>query len=243
MKITPPQLDKIPSHVAIIMDGNGRWAQKRGLPRGKGHEEGAQSVRAVLRAAQAAGVKYLTLYAFSTENWMRPKEEIDGLMSLLGIFIDRYRRELLKSKIRLLVMGQPERLPAGLQKKLAAVMEATAKDYDHTLIIALSYGSRMEIAAAAKAIALEAVAGRLDPETIDEATVARHLYLPDVPDPELMIRTSGELRLSNFLLWQLSYAELYVCETYWPDFREADFFQALEAFNQRGRRYGGVETK
>lgn len=224
------------------MDGNGRWAKQRGLPRLKGHEEGAQSIRSVLRSAQKAGVSYLTLYAFSTENWVRPKDEVDGLMNLLGVFLDRYKNDLLKNKTRLRVMGQPERLPEKLQKKLARVMDESAKDYERTLIIALSYGSRMEIAEAAKAIARKAAAGEIDPEMVTEETVAQHLYLPDVPDPELMIRTSGELRLSNFLLWQLSYAELYVTETYWPDFREAEFFQALEAFNQRGRRYGGVKN-
>ena len=233
----------VPQHVAIIMDGNGRWAKARGLPRLKGHEEGARSVRAILRAAKKAKVKYLTLYAFSTENWGRPQAEVDGLMNLLSIFIDRNKSELLKNKIRLRVMGQPERLPSTVQKKLSKLMEVSAQDYETTLIIALSYGGRLEIAEAAKAIARKAAAGELDPETVNEETVAQHLYLPDVPDPELMIRTSGELRLSNFLLWQLSYAELYVTDAYWPDFREEQFFQALEAFNQRGRRYGGVKNK
>jgi undecaprenyl diphosphate synthase len=233
----------VPKHVAIIMDGNGRWAQQRGLPRLKGHEQGAESVRAVLRAARQAGVKYLTLYAFSTENWIRPKDEVEGLMNLLAIFMDRYENELLKNKVRLRVMGQIERLPEKVQKKLDKLMEKSARDYEYTLIVALSYGSRTEIAAAAQAIARKAAAGMLDPETVNEATVAQHLYLPDVPDPELMIRTSGELRLSNFLLWQLSYAELYVTDVFWPDFREPEFFKALEAFNQRGRRYGGVVTK
>ncbi len=229
-----------PAHVAIIMDGNGRWAKERGFPRLKGHEEGARSVRAILRAAKQADVKYITLYAFSTENWGRPKAEVDGLMKLLGHFMKRNEDELLDNKIRLRVMGQMERLPKKLQGQLEALMEKSAKDYERTLIVALSYGSRTEIAEAAKAIARKAAAGELDPETVNEETVAQHLYLPDVPDPELMIRTSGELRLSNFLLWQLSYAELYVTDTYWPDFREEQFFQALESFNQRGRRYGGV---
>jgi undecaprenyl diphosphate synthase len=233
----------VPKHVAIIMDGNGRWAKQRGLPRIKGHEQGAESVRAVLRAAKQADVKFLTLYAFSTENWIRPKDEVDGLMNLLGVFMDRYENDLLKNKIRLRVMGQIERLPEKVQKKLAKLMETSAKDYEYTLIVALSYGSRLEIAEAAKAIARKAAKGELDPETVNEESVAQHLYLPDVPDPELMIRTSGELRLSNFLLWQLSYAELYVTDVFWPDFREPEFFKALEAFNQRGRRYGGVVTQ
>ncbi|MFA5688333.1 MAG: isoprenyl transferase [Kiritimatiellales bacterium] len=233
----------IPAHVAIIMDGNGRWAQRRGFPRLKGHEEGAQSILAVLKAAQKAGVKYITLYAFSTENWTRPQEEVDGLMSLLAQFMEKHSPLFLKNKIRLRVIGQMERLPEKVQKKLSALMAESEKEYEHTLIVALSYGGRQEIAAAAKKIAREAVAGKLDPETIDETTVAAHLYLPDVPDPELMIRTSGEQRLSNFLLWQLSYAELYITETLWPDFREPEFFAALEAFNRRCRRYGGVETR
>jgi undecaprenyl diphosphate synthase len=243
LKLETPPLQKIPEHVAIIMDGNGRWAQQRGFPRLKGHEAGAQSVLAVLKAAKKAGVRYLTLYAFSTENWSRPAEEVEGLMKLLGFFLETHRREFLKNKIRLRVMGQIDRLPADLRKKLDGVMSASEKDYEYTLIVALSYGSRLEIAEAAKAIARQAAAGTLDPETVTEETVAQHLYLPDVPDPELMIRTSGELRLSNFMLWQLSYAELYITDVLWPDFRENEFFQALEAFNQRGRRYGGVVTK
>jgi len=224
------------------MDGNGRWAKQRGLLRLKGHEEGAQSVLAVLKAAKKAGVRFLTLYAFSTENWIRPKDEVDGLMNLLALFMDRHRREFLENKIRLRVIGQIDRLPGVVQKKLAKLIEQSAKDYEYTLIVALSYGSRAEITAAAKAIARKAADGELNPETVTEETVTQHLYLPDVPDPELMIRTGGELRLSNFLLWQLSYAELYVTDVLWPDFREDGFYQALEAFNQRGRRYGGVVT-
>ena len=225
------------------MDGNGRWAQQRGLPRLKGHEEGAQSVLAVLKAAKAAGVEYLTLYAFSTENWKRPQDEVDGLMTLLASSMQQHGRELIESKVRLRVMGEVDRLPRPVQKGLSRLMKESAKDYEHTLIVALSYGSRREIAEAAKAIARKAASGELDPETITEETVAQHLYLPDVPDPELMIRTSGELRLSNFLLWQLSYAEFYVTDTLWPDFREEQFFKALESFGKRGRRFGGVETK
>jgi len=225
------------------MDGNGRWAQERGLPRLKGHEEGAQSVLAVLKAAKKADVKYLTIFAFSTENWKRPPEEVDGLMSLLGSMMQKHAKEFLDNKIRLRVMGEIDRLPKTVQMGLSKLMKQSAKDYEHTLIVALNYGSRREIAEAAKAIARKAAAGEIDPESVCEETVRQHLYLPDVPDPELMIRTSGELRLSNFLLWQLSYAELYVTETYWPDFREAEFFQALESFNQRGRRFGGVVTQ
>ncbi len=224
------------------MDGNGRWARQRGLPRIKGHEEGAQSVLAALKAAKKAGISYLTLYAFSTENWNRPQDEVDGLMSLLASFIQKHSKELLDNRIRLRVMGQTDRLPKHVQMALHRLMRQSEKTYDYTLIVALSYGSRTEIADAAKAIAREAAAGEIDPETVDEQTVAGHLYLPDVPDPELMIRTSGELRLSNFLLWQLSYAELYITDVLWPDFREEQFLQALEAFARRDRRYGGVHT-
>ena len=222
------------------MDGNGRWAQQRGLPRSKGHEAGAQSVLAVLKAAKKAGVRYLTLYAFSTENWIRPKDEVDGLMNLLALFMEKHSGEFLKNKIRLRVIGQIERLPERVRKKLSKLMEKSAKEYEYTLIVALSYGSRTEIAEAAKAIARKTAAGELDPETVTEETVAQHLYLPDVPDPELMIRTSGEMRLSNFLLWQLSYAELVVTDVFWPDFREEQFLEALGTFTQRKRRYGGV---
>ena len=225
------------------MDGNGRWANERGLPRLKGHEEGVQSVLSVLKAVRASGVKYLTLYAFSTENWKRPKDEVDGLMTLLATMMQKHSKELIDNKVRLRVMGEFDRLPKMVKMGLSKLMKESAKNYEYTLIIALSYGSRKEIAEAAKAMARKAAVGELDPETITEETVAEHLYLPDVPDPELMIRTSGELRLSNFMLWQLSYAELYVTDVYWPDFREKQFFQALESFNERGRRFGGVVTQ
>ena len=236
-------LREVPRHVAIIMDGNGRWAKGRGLPRLKGHEEGTQSVLAVLNAAKEAGVEFLTLYAFSTENWSRPKEEVDGLMSLLASSMQKHAKELIQNKIRLRVMGEIERLPKPVQMGLNQLMAQSAKDYERTLIVALNYGGRTEIARAAKAIAVKVAAGQLDPEAVNEETVAQHLYLPDVPDPELMIRTSGELRLSNFMLWQLSYAEFYVTDTLWPDFREEQFLQAVETFGKRGRRYGGVENK
>ena len=225
------------------MDGNGRWAKQRGLTRLKGHEEGAQSVLSVLKAAKKAGVKFLTLYAFSTENWNRPEDEVNGLMNLLARFMEKHRAEFLKNKIRLRVMGQIERLPEKVRDRLSAICEESEKEFECTLIVALSYGSRTEIAAAAKQIARAVAAGELNPESVDEKTVAENLYLPDVPDPELMIRTSGELRLSNFMLWQLSYAELYVTDVLWPDFREAEFLKAIESFGQRDRRYGGVKEK
>ena len=236
-----PSFEKVPRHVAIIMDGNGRWAQERGLPRIEGHREGAQSVRAVLRAAKQAGIEYLTVYAFSTENWKRPPQEVDGLMKLLVSSLDAYEQELHDNQIRLRVMGQFERLPLPVRMRLQKTIDATADYADRTFIVALSYGSRMEIADAAKRIAEKVEAGGLKAKDIDEQTVSDHLYLPDVPDPELMIRTSGELRLSNFLLWQLSYSEFHITDTYWPDFREEQFFHALEAYNSRDRRYGGAK--
>ncbi len=241
MGVDLQSLARIPRHVAIIMDGNGRWAQGRGLSRLEGHKEGAQSVRAVLRAGARAGVEYVTVYAFSTENWKRPPQEIDGLMKLLVSSLDAYEQELHDNRIRMRVMGQFDRLPLLVRKRLQKTIDATAGYADRTFIIALSYGARTEIAEAAQRIAEKARGGKLDPRKIDEQTIADHLYLPDVPDPELLIRTSGEMRLSNFLLWQLSYAEFYITDTYWPDFREEQFFQALEAFNRRDRRYGGVK--
>jgi len=241
--MTPSSSKTSPQHVAIIMDGNGRWAKERGLPRIEGHKEGAQSVRAILRAAKKADIKYLTLYAFSTENWKRPAKEIDGLMKLLVSSLNAYEEELHENKIRLRVMGQLHRLPLLVRRRVQKAIDATAHYSEHTFIIALSYGSRTEIAEATKQIAEKVKRGELDPKKIDEQTVAEHLYLPDVPDPELMIRTSGELRLSNFLLWQLSYAEFYITDAFWPDFREQEFYDALEAFHTRKRRYGGVKEK
>jgi undecaprenyl diphosphate synthase len=240
MNVDLQSLEKIPRHVALIMDGNGRWAQERGLSRLEGHAEGAQSVRAMLRVAAQAGIEFITVYAFSTENWKRPPQEIDGLMKLLVSSLDAYEQELHDNKIRLRIMGQFERLPLLVRRRLQKTIDATSHYTGHTFIVALSYGSRTEIADAARKIAEKVKTGELDPKTINEQTVADHLYLPDVPDPDLMIRTSGELRLSNFLLWQLSYSEFHITDTYWPDFREEQFFQALEAFSRRDRRYGGV---
>jgi undecaprenyl diphosphate synthase len=230
----------IPRHVAIIMDGNGRWARKRGLPRLQGHEKGAESIIAVLRACREAGVKYLTLYAFSVENWRRPASEIRGLMSLLIRFMREREPELHQNRIRLRVIGRMTDLPALVQRGLRRVMKATEAYDDGHLILALSYGGRMEIAHAARQIAEQVRAGTLKPEDVDENAVARNLYAPDVPDPDLMIRTSGEMRISNFLLWQLSYAELYVTDVLWPDFGEKEFKKAIAEYGRRQRRFGGI---
>jgi undecaprenyl diphosphate synthase len=237
MAETPANL---PRHVAVIMDGNGRWAQQRGLPRAKGHEAGAESVRAVIRACREAGVKYLTLYAFSVENWSRPQDEVSGLMSLLVRFLKAEESVLHEKRIRLSVMGRLEDLPPEARESLERAMAATAAYDGGRLILALSYGGRTEIATAARRIAAEVKAGRLEPEAVDEALFARYLYLPDVPDPDLLIRTSGEIRLSNFLLWQLSYAEFYFTPVLWPDFREEQFREALAEYGRRQRRYGDI---
>lgn len=225
-------------HLAVIMDGNGRWAARRGLPPGKGHEAGAESVKRILQYCQAAGIRYLTLYAFSVENWSRSKEEVNGLMSLLGHFMAAQETTLHENRVRLRVLGRPQDLPQDLQRELARI-EAETAAYEHQLIVALSYGGRTEIATAARTIAEKVAAGQLQPAEVDEACVAAHLYLPDLPDPDLIIRTSGEMRLSNFLLWQASYAEFYTTPTLWPDFAQADFDAALAAFQQRKRRFGG----
>jgi len=237
-----PPPEKMPCHVAIIMDGNGRWAHARGLPRLKGHEEGAQSVRAILTAARDHGIRYLTLYAFSVENWRRPREEVLGLMRLLRRFLQRYEAELHENHTRLRVLGRRSDLPRTVARALERTEKATAKYSERELILALSYGGRTEIAAAARRLAEEVQAGRLDPAAIDENALAARLYHPDVPDPDLIIRTSGELRLSNFLLWQAAYSEFYSTPVLWPDFREAEFVEALAAYGCRGRRFGGIEN-
>ena len=234
----PADTTCIPRHVAIIMDGNGRWARRRGQPRIFGHRAGAESLRAVLRACRDHGVKYLTVYAFSTENWIRPPDEVSGLMTLLRTFLKKDEHELHENQVRLQVTGRIADLPKAVRAELTRVMDAT-RHYDKGhLILALSYGGRTEIADAVRAIARNVQAGELEPDQIDEALIARHLYLPDVPDPDLMIRTSGELRLSNFLLWEISYAEFYFTDTLWPDFREPHFAEALADYSRRCRRFG-----
>ncbi len=230
----------IPRHVAVIMDGNGRWAQQRGLSRLAGHAEGVKSVEAMVRACREAGVQYLTLYAFSTENWSRTPAEVAGLMRLLEKFLRSHTAEMHKHDIRLRVIGRLDDLPLAVRNALRRAMQATAGHTAGQLILALSYGGRDEITRAAREIARQAAAGAIRPEAVDEAMISAHLYAPDVPDPDLLIRTSGELRLSNFLLWQLSYAELYFTDVLWPDFREAEFQAALQEYSRRQRRFGGV---
>lgn len=230
----------LPTHVAIIMDGNGRWAKERHLPRVEGHRHGVESVRAVVRAAGELGIKYLTLYAFSVENWNRPKDEVDTLMRYLARYLKTEIDELQRNNVRLEVIGQVYRLPEFVQEQLASTRQALARNNGLTLILALSYGGRTEIVEAVRQIAAKAKAGQIEPEEINEQVISQHLYTRHYPDPDLLIRTSGELRVSNFLLWQISYAEFVVTPTLWPDFRKAQFFAALEEYARRHRRFGAV---
>jgi undecaprenyl diphosphate synthase len=231
---------KVPRHVAIIMDGNGRWAKQHKLPRLSGHEAGRKSVKTVTMAAMEHGVRYLTLYAFSVENWQRPRDEVQGLMGLLRGVLREELAEMGREGIRLRAIGRLQDLPGAVREELEAAVEKTKNHTRLDLILALSYGSRVEITEATKGIAREVKAGRLDPETIDEKTIAAHLYTHDVPDPDLLIRTSGEMRVSNFMLWQISYAEIHVTPVLWPDFGRKEFAAALEDFAKRDRRFGGI---
>ncbi len=228
------------SHIAIIMDGNGRWAKERGLPRAEGHRAGAESIREVTEACIELGVKYLTLYAFSSENWNRPKSEVDALMKLLDRFLDDKASELDKQNIRLQAIGDLDRLPPATRKRLDRIQEQTKNHQTMTLVLALSYGAREEITAAVRAIAKAAVAGEISPDQIDGELIAQHLYTKDIPDPDLLIRTSGEMRVSNFLLWQISYSEIVIVKKMWPDFRQGDLFAAVEEYNKRHRRFGAL---
>ncbi len=230
----------LPAHVAIIMDGNGRWAKARHLPRVEGHRNGVESVRTIVRAAGEVGVKYLTLYAFSVENWNRPQDEVDTLMKYLARFLKNEIGELNRNNVRLEAIGQIWRLPEAVQDQLTKTKAALAKNNGLTLILALSYGGRAEIVEAVRELAAKAKRGELDPAEITEQSVAQHLYTANIPDPDLLIRTSGEMRVSNFLLWQISYAEFVVTPTLWPDFRKPQFFEALEEYARRHRRFGGV---
>jgi undecaprenyl diphosphate synthase len=228
----------LPQHVAIIMDGNGRWAKQHGLPRIEGHRRGADAVKRCLKAAQANGVTHLTLYAFSVENWNRPQGEVDALMNLLDRFLREQLPELLKRKIRLRVIGRYRELPESIQERLREAEAATQHFDVYTLALALNYGSRTEIVDAVKAIAEAARIGDLVPSDLDYGTLRQYLYTRDMPDPDLVIRTSGESRLSNFLLLQSAYAEIYLSRVLWPDFDEAEFKNALSEYASRERRYG-----
>ena len=228
----------VPRHIAIIMDGNGRWAQERGQYRLFGHKAGVKAVREVVQTARSIGVRHLTLYAFSTENWRRPENEVSGLMSLLQSYLKPELKTMLRNDIRLSCLGEVEHLPAEVGQVLKTTMVETAHCGAMVLNLALSYGGRNELARAARALAHDCEEGRLHWADIDETQLAKRLYSAGQPDPDLLIRTGGEHRLSNFLLWQLSYAELYFTETKWPDFRRQHLLEAIDAFNQRQRRFG-----
>jgi len=229
---------RLPRHVAIIMDGNGRWASGRGLPRIEGHRRGKEAVRAVVETARRLGIPYLSLYAFSTENWNRPQKEVDALMGLLRRYLATELRKMMRNQIRLLAIGNLERLPAAVQDALRRNMEATRNNTGMTVVLAVSYGGREELAAAMRTMAREVQNGTLDPASINERTVSAHLSTAGIPDPDLLIRTSGEMRVSNFLLWQIAYSELLVTPTLWPDFGEAEFVAALSHYQGRERRFG-----
>jgi undecaprenyl diphosphate synthase len=240
LQLTPQARENVPTHLAIIMDGNGRWAKQRHLPRVEGHRVGVESVRAIVRACGEVGIKYLTLYAFSVENWNRPKDEVDTLMKYLARFLKSEISELNKNNVRLEVIGQIYRLPEFVQEQLKKTQAALSKNTGLTLILALSYGGRTEIVEATRALAEKAKNGQIEPAEITEQVISQHLYTRHYPDPDLLIRTSGELRVSNFLLWQISYAEFVVTPTLWPDFRKPQLFEALEEYGRRHRRFGGV---
>ncbi|MCD6025450.1 MAG: undecaprenyl diphosphate synthase [Fibrobacteria bacterium] len=229
-----------PRHIAFIMDGNGRWARKRLLPRMFGHRAGTSATKAMVEACDQLGVKYLTVYAFSSENWARPLTEVDALMKLM---VEMTRREIdgmMQNNVRFCALGNLSKLPEATRRELEMGVERTKNNTGIQFNIAVSYGGREEIVDAARAIAAKAKAGALDPETLDEAAFARHLYLPDVPDPELLIRTGGDLRISNFLLWQIAYTEIYVTPTLWPDFDKQELMKAVDAYHSRQRRFGKV---
>ena len=231
----------LPSHVAIIMDGNGRWAKKKMLNRVKGHEQGSQTVRSIVTACGKLGIEMLTLYAFSTENWGRPKHEVKALMMLLKKFIVSQKEELKKNNIRLNVIGQMHKLPTDVQEELDAAIQLTKYNKKMVLNLALSYGSREEITTAVRKIAKKIKSKNLDYKDISQDLISDHLYTKEMPDPDLIIRTSGEYRLSNFLLWQAAYSEIYISDTLWPDFSENEFIEILKNFQERDRRFGKVE--
>ena len=233
--------NRIPKHIAIIMDGNGRWALEQGKPRSFGHQAGVDAVRRITSECTRLGVKYLTLYTFSTENWSRPVDEIASLMSLV---LSSLEDEIfMKNNVRFRVIGEIERLPQDVQDKLRETMEHTAANDTMEMIVALSYSSRWEITRATRMIAEEVKAGKVNPEDIDEEMLSRHMVTNFMPDPELLIRTGAEVRVSNYLLWQIAYSELYFCDTYWPDFMEEDLHEAIRCYQSRQRRFGKTEAQ
>jgi undecaprenyl diphosphate synthase len=232
--------DRLPKHVAVIMDGNGRWAKRRGLPRIEGHRRGVDALKDLLRCCNDWGIQALTAYAFSTENWGRPLEEVDFLMALFERVLIRELQEMMKENVRIQFVGNLSVLPRSLQKEIERSTTETQSNAGIQFTVATNYGGRQEILQACRAIATQVQQGQLQPEEIDEALFSRHLYTANLCDPDLLIRTSGEMRLSNFLLWQIAYAEIYVTEAFWPDFDRAEFHRALSAYQKRERRFGKV---
>jgi undecaprenyl diphosphate synthase len=231
----------IPQHIAIIMDGNGRWATERNQPRSYGHQAGVETVRRITSECTRLGVKYLTLYTFSTENWNRPSDEVAALM---GLVLSSLEDEIfMKNNVRFRVIGDIKRLPENVQQKLQETMDHTAQNDAMTMVVALSYSSRWEITEAVRQLAAKAANGEVNPQDIDEQTVSDAMTTAFMPDPDLLIRTGGELRISNYLLWQIAYSELYFCDTYWPDFKEEDLHRAIEDYQKRQRRYGKTEAQ
>ena len=233
--------ETLPVHVGMIMDGNGRWAQKRLMNRVRGHEKGTRTVRDVVTACRELGIQYLTLYAFSTENWGRPKTEVKALMLLLKKFIISEREEMESRNIRLNILGQIDKLPPDIQEEARQTMDLTRNNTSLVLNLALSYGSREEITRAVRSLADKVRQGRLNPEDITEESISAHLYTAQMPDPDLIIRTSGEFRLSNFLMWQAAYAEIYISDTLWPDFSREELIHILKNYQERDRRFGKVK--
>ena len=233
--------NNLPKHIAIIMDGNGRWAKERGLPRTAGHREGAKRVKEIVKAAGELGVRVLTLFAFSTENWRRPRREIDILMRFLDNFLDKEVPQLDKNNVRFLVIGAGDPIPKSIQDKINRAKEKTCGNTGLTLVLALNYGSRQEIIEAAKKFASDVLNNKEEVRALSEEKFSGLLYTSGLPDPDLLIRTSEEFRISNFLLWQLSYSELYFPKKYWPDFKRQDLEAAIKVFQKRKRRFGGIE--
>jgi len=232
--------DNIPKHIAIIMDGNGRWAKARGLPRTAGHQEGIKRIKEIVKAANKLGIKYLTIFAFSTENWDRPKEEVDMLMRYLDNFLRNEIEDLNKNNIRLLVIGRDKPLPDYLLKRIRSAEDYTKNNTGMTLVVALNYGARQEIIDAIKKYVCMVKENKEDIHNLNEEKFKNFLYTCDIPDPDLLIRTSGEMRLSNFLLWQISYTEFYFTKKYWPDFTEKDLLEAISDYQKRERRFGRI---
>lgn len=237
-RMDAPSFAHVPRHVAIIMDGNGRWAKQRGLPRVEGHRRGVETVRKTIETARDFGIEYLTLYAFSVENWRRPEEEVGALMNLLEYFLKKETKTLIKNRVRLRTIGRTQDLPDKVRRELERTIEATAHFTEHNLVLALNYGSRTEVVDAAQAFAAAVKAGEVAGDDQSWEAFARHLYTADLPDPDLVIRTSGETRVSNFLLLQAAYAEFVFLPLFWPDFSRDEFAQAIEEFNRRERRFG-----